>query len=978
MIPLDNMHHGSPDRSQSKQPVLPLSGEDLVHLIGTATSTMVWSWDVVNNRVIAHNKLEAVFGKVPPDLAGAFAWWKERAHPDERGRILKAFETAFLSNAPGVNIEYSICDVSGVYRVVDDRLTIIRDADGVPVQIIGAARDISERRSAQRTQSRLVHILEATPDIVAMAGIDGCLLHLNLAGRKLIGLPQDTALDGRSLAELFPPWAMEIVLHEGIPRALSTGVWEGETAVITHDGHELPVSQIILAHSRPDGSVECLSTIMRDITERKQEEVARIEWANRYDAAIRASGQLLIDWNSITNELTYGGSTEEFFGYDANGMLGGLDRLRALVHPDDQDAFDREIQRITATRDPFFLKFRLCRRDGKVIHVQAKGFFFLDREGRLARMVGFLGDVSSQHEAQEELARAHESLESRVAERTTELARAYLVIQDRALQQEAVAHLGQQALAGVALDRLMDEATALVRTILKADMVSVLELTPDGSELVTVANAGWATECLNVRLPINRKSQSGYTIEVREPVIVEDMDTETRFEVSRNVRDAGIRSGVTVMIATGEQIIGVLSAFTLTRRVFTKDDVFFLQSAANVLTYAIARQRAEEILRLAREQAETANRAKSEFLSRMSHELRTPLNAILGFTQLLELEQPTPSQAESIEHISRAGKHLLSLINEVLDIARIESGRLALAPESIALGEFLRGVLELIRPLAQRFTVELILDESCNNPTMYVLADYQRLRQVMLNLLSNAVKYNRANGRVVVSCSAGRGRWRISVSDTGCGIPKEKLSRLFIPFERLGAEATDIEGTGIGLALSQGIVLALNGEIGVESVKDVGSTFWVELPTAEPSVPEPIVAPPQPEEAPIPTRPRTLLYIEDQDLNLRLVERILLNHPQYKLISSMQGRLALDLAREHQPDLILLDLNLPDMHGEEVLSRIKQDPNTWTIPVIMVSADAMGDRIEQLLSQGASGYLTKPYKVSEFLRVIEETLIQKT
>jgi signal transduction histidine kinase len=501
-------------------------------------------------------------------------------------------------------------------------------------------------------------------------------------------------------------------------------------------------------------------------------------------------------------------------------MGGGLDRLRELLHPDDLPAFDKEIQRVTETRDPFFQEFRLEHRNGKVISVQAKGYFFLDREGRLARMVGFLADVSAQHQTQEELAQAHESLEARVAERTTELARAYIVIQDRALQQEAVAHLGQQALAGVVLERLLDEAIALVRTILKVDLVSVLELTPDGRELLPLAHTGWSPESLANRLAVGSTSQSGYTVQVREAVIVEDMAAETRFEVSQFVRDEGVASGVTVMIATGEQAIGVLSAFTLTRRTFTKDDVFFLQSVANVLTAAIVRQRAEESIRLAREQAEMANKAKSEFLSRMSHELRTPLNAILGFTQLLELDAPTPSQAESIAHISRAGKHLLSLINEVLDIARIESGRLALSPEPIAVDEFLRGAVELIRPLAQRYGVDLRVSETLDDAAAHVLADQQRLKQVLLNLLSNAVKYNRPGGRVTVNCTANApGRCRISVADTGLGISREKLPRLFVPFERLGAESTDIEGTGIGLALSRGIVAALGGQLGVESVE---------------------------------------------------------------------------------------------------------------------------------------------------------------
>ena len=282
-----------------------------------------------------------------------------------------------------------------------------------------------------------------------------------------------------------------------------------------------------------------------------------------------------------------------------------------------------------------------------------------------------------------------------------------------------------------------------------------------------------------------------------------------------------------------------------------------------------------------------------------------------------------------------------------------------------------------IRPLAARHHIQTIFGgDQCACDCDLVLADRQRLKQVLLNLLANAVKYNRPGGSVTVRCArTPDNRVRLTVSDTGRGISPERMKRLFLPFERLGAESTDIEGTGIGLALSRGIVAALNGELGVESVEGEGSTFWLILPSAvrtSPASPEPALLPPPTIDLERPTQ-RMLLYIEDQDLNLRLVERILAPRSEYRLVTAMQGGLGLDIAREHHPDLILLDLNLPDMTGDEVLRRLKGDPQVQHIPVIMVSADAMGDRIEQLLAMGAAGYLTKPYKVSEFLRVIAET-----
>ena len=497
-----------------------------------------------------------------------------------------------------------------------------------------------------------------------------------------------------------------------------------------------------------------------------------------------------------------------------------------------------------------------------------------------------------------------------------------------------------------------------------------------GSAFEARAQTGWPNPDFGNRVPVGHRSQSGYTLLTGEPVIVGYFPNETRFAASEAVAAAGVKSSVSVLIEGDGGPIGVLAAFTLEQRTFVQDDVHFLQSVGNVLTAALERKKAEESVRIAREQAERASRAKSEFLSRMSHELRTPLNAILGFTQLLEADSPSPGQAESVQHITRAGKHLLLLINEVLDIARVESGRLALSPEPIDLAPFLAEALDLIRPLATRHQIDLLIEPA--STAHWVVADRQRFQQVVLNLLSNAVKYNRPDGRVTVRVVEEGDRVRIAVADTGRGIAPENLSRLFVPFERLGAEATEIEGTGIGLALSRGVVAALHGELSVQSRVGEGSTFSVTLPrapaetigSAKPVQPIPEKAMPQPATG----TPHLLLYIEDQDLNLRLVERIFQTRPQYRLLTAMQGGLGLDLAREHQPELILLDLNLPDMAGDEVLRRLKADPSVRDIPVLMVSADAMGDRIEDLLAAGASGYITKPYKVGDFLRIIEETV----
>jgi PAS domain S-box-containing protein len=391
------------------------------------------------------------------------------------------------------------------------------------------------------------------------------------------------------------------------------------------------------------------------------------------------------------------------------------------------------------------------------------------------------------------------------------------------------------------------------------------------------------------------------------------------------------------------------------------------------------RRRAEEALHAAsgeaeraREEAQLANRAKSEFLARMSHELRTPLNAILGFAQLLEIDGLGAQHGESVGQILRAGRHLLQLIDEVLDVARIEQGGLSLSIEPVHLGDVVREAVDLVRPLAVSAHVEIRADLAQFD--LHALADGQRLRQVIMNLLSNAVKYNREGGEVTVSYSpAPDGRVRIAVADTGPGIAAELMDRLFLPFERLGAERTPVEGTGIGLSISKRLVELMGGEIGAESQMGQGSTFWVELEAAEAPEERAVAALERAPDVPVGSGgERRVLYVEDNLSNLRLVEQIIARRPTAKVIAAMQGGLALDLAREHRPDLILLDVHLPDIEGDEVLRRLREDPETRAIPVVMVSAEATPRKVERLLAAGARAYLTKPLDVKQFLEVVDE------
>jgi CheY-like chemotaxis protein len=373
------------------------------------------------------------------------------------------------------------------------------------------------------------------------------------------------------------------------------------------------------------------------------------------------------------------------------------------------------------------------------------------------------------------------------------------------------------------------------------------------------------------------------------------------------------------------------------------------------------------------QEIERANAAKNEFLSRMSHELRTPLNVVLGFGQLLEMGEIDDDQRRSVGHILSAGRHLLDLVNEVLDLSRIESGQMAISPEPVELADLASEAVELIRPLADDRAVRL--DANLDHCHHHVIADRQRLKQVLLNLLSNAVKYNRDDGTVQLSCrDVGPGVLRLLVRDTGPGIPEVLRDKLFEPFERLGADQ-QVEGTGLGLALSKQLVELMGGSIGVDTVEGEGSTFWVELVLAGSPVGRvaDLVAKGQPD-APLPSFERRVLLIEDNLANLKLIQALVQERAGMGLVPAMTGRLGLELAREHRLDLILLDQHLPDIPGAEVLQRLKANPATRALPVVIVSADATPGQRRRMLELGAAAYVTKPIDVPAFLELLDQLL----
>ncbi len=418
-----------------------------------------------------------------------------------------------------------------------------------------------------------------------------------------------------------------------------------------------------------------------------------------------------------------------------------------------------------------------------------------------------------------------------------------------------------------------------------------------------------------------------------------------------------------------------ITAILIARRKQAEKDVHDAKEQAEH-----AREAAEE----ARMEAESANRAKSEFLAAMSHELRTPLNAIIGFSQVLDTDTVHPlneEQRDSLRYISKSGEHLLNLIDEVLDLARIESGNVPVSIEAVTLDSAISSSLAMIREMARKRNIEVVADiancAACPAPCA-LRVDRIRFKQVLLNLLSNAVKYNRDGGKINLSCArTDKDTLLLKIADTGMGIPESLHKELFLPFHRLGAEGGNIEGTGIGLTITQKLTKLMHGNIGFTSVEGEGSTFWVEFPVGTVDTgADTTDAAPDVARADDELHTGTALYIEDNPANLALMEKLFKRLPSVRMISAHTAELGLELAEQERPDVVLMDINLPGMNGIEALKQLRASERLHDIPVIAVSANAMPRDIEAALKAGFQDYITKPFQVDQTLETVKKNLVR--
>ena len=834
---------------------------------------------------------------------------------------------------------------SGTECAIADSCAPIRDRAGQVVGAVLVFRDVSVEYAAQqalRDSTALVQtILNTVVDgIITFQSTGGLIERANVAAERMFGY---TASDlvGQKFSLLIPELDQDQALgnfaHDPVSDVASASGLGREVVGLRKDGSVFPLE--IAINEMWLGGKRYFTGILRDLTARKKAAEALLQAGALQNAIFNSANfsSIATDAKGVIQIFNVG--AERMLGYVAADVM---NKITPADISDPQEVIARakalSVELATPITPGFeALVFKASRGIEDIYELT-----YIRKDGsRFPAVVS----VTALRDAQDAII-------------------GYLLIgTDNTARKQIEADQKQ-------LSQRLRDHQFYTRSLFESNIDAIM--TTDPSSIITDVNKQMEvlTGCTRDEL-IGAPFQNYFTDPQRAEASIQQVLSEkkvTDYELTARARD-------------GKETVVSFNATTFYDRDRRLQGVF---AAARDVT---ERKRLDQVLQEqnvelegAKSVAEKANLAKSDFLSSMSHELRSPLNAILGFAQLMESALPAPEngQKESIAQILQAGWHLLKLINEILDLSVIESGKVSLSPESVSLAEVMSECQAMMEPQAQLRGIRMVFPQFGADHRFYVKADRTRLKQIIINLLSNAIKYNKEQGSVVVTCTASTAeRIRISVADTGAGLPPEKLALLFQPFNRLGQEAGTVAGTGIGLVVTKRLAELMDGRLGVDSTVGVGSVFWCELiAVAAPQLPvesSKIVFSIQPH-LPAGAACRSLLYVEDNPANMKLVEQLIARYPDIQMMTAVNGTRGIELARTTHPTVILMDINLPGISGIEALKILREDPVTAHIPIVALSANAMPRDIALGLKAGFFHYLTKPIQVKEFMETLNAAL----
>lgn len=861
-------------------------------------------------------------------------------------RIVRIHSSGDYSEQVPVSTVDEIGQLSQAYNeLVDARLRAEQTAD-------------QARQEKMTSDARYEGIVNSAMDGIIVIDASQKVLIFNNSAEKIFGV-KSADIIGQGMACLLPERYRathqtninNFVGSDVVGRRMSE---RADITALRSNGEEFPV-EISISRIIVDGEI-FLTAVVRDVTELHQNhrELEKRVTERTQDLLV-SEGRLVEaqriahigNWelDLVNNHLYWSDEIFRMFEIDKNKFAASYEAFLNAIHPEDRDAVNKAYSDSLETKQPYQIAHRLLMPDGTVKHVIENCQTHYDDEGNALRSIGTVQDITIQVLAKQEADRNAELLQS-VMDSSPD----WIFAKDTQYR-----------------FLLVNKSFASAMQLEPADMIGRPD-TDFWSEQMCEGDPAMGITGFHTD---DRLAFSGQTI--RNPYDVTSVaDGDERiFDTYKGpLRDND--GSIYGVLAYSRDVTDRMQAMQALQQ--SEQSLLDLNDS---LEQRVTERTTE--LRKAMETAEKANRAKSDFLSRMSHELRTPMNAILGFTQLLQMEDLQPEQMDLTDEVMHAGSHLLNLIGELLDLSRIEAGRMTTVITRVQVDNVVDEAVSLVSNQAIQSGITIV-NELKDKPEYLIYADAMRLRQVLVNLLTNAIKYNRESGTVYLGGEVmNHGQLlRINVSDTGNGISTENINRLFIPFERLGAENSSIDGAGIGLALSKKLVELMGADIGVESSIDVGTTFWLEFSLAKEVSLDDSAGINKTQLISREAKPDfSIIYVEDNPANLRLIEAGLRYMPEFKLITATSGDYGLELVNRYQPDIVLLDINLPGLSGYEIINSMKEAPATRDIPVIALSADAMPYDIERGLKAGFHRYFTKPVNIKELIEALHEITAEK-